>query len=334
MRVFFLLVLIFGLFATAGCDMMTEDSGCDKVTSQNTKERLISFFEAKYSARLPVDTKVELGDFEKSSAKGLCQGSFIVSMPERGEFPVSFLTDKNKRYLVLSMAEVVDLNKFQKAEISRFKKGEIRLPRQQPLPILVSNDGSQLIVGDIFDSTIDPLQEVLSKISLENVPLKGPREAKITVVEYSDFQCPYCKQASDMLPALTKKYKDKIKVVFKQFPLPNHDWAKPASVASLCAYEQGNDKFWKVHDLIFKHQKEITLENSNDKFKKFAKQSGLNSDKFSKCLKSDAVAKRVDQEIDEGNQIGVRSTPTFIVDGIIVSGASLDAVENAIDSRL
>lgn len=334
MRIFFLLVLIFGLFTTVGCDTMTKAGENEKIMSQNTEERLISFFKAKFAARLPADTKVKLGDFEKSNVKGLLQGFFIVSMPDGREFPVSFLTAKDKRYLVLSLAEVVNLNKLEKAEISGFKKGEINLPRQKPLPILVSNDGSRLIVGDIVDSTIDPLQEVLSKISLENVPLKGSKEAKITVVEYSDFQCPYCKQASDMLPVLTKKYKEKIKVVFKQFPLPNHNWAKSASVASLCAYEQGNDKFWKVHDLIFANQKEIKLKNSDDKFKKFAKQSGLNENIFNKCLKSDAIAKRVDKEIDEGKQIGVRSTPTFIVDGIIVSGASIDAVEEAIDSRL
>lgn len=349
MRVFLLIVLIFGLTANVGCDMMTKADGSDKAVSsdkvlsakvvskktvsKDTEERLIAFFKAKYATRLPVDTEIKLGDFQQSGAKGLSRGEFILSVAGEGNLPVPFLTDKDRRYLILGIADVVDLSKLGKSEIAGFKKGEINLPGR-PLPILISNDGNQLVVGDIFDSTVDPLQEILSKIELENVPLKGSKGAKVTVVEYSDFQCPYCKRASDMLPDLTKKYKGKIKVVFKQFPLPNHNWAKAASIASLCAYEQGNDKFWQVHDLIFANQAEITLENSDKKFKEFAKQSKLNRKKFNKCLGSDAIARRVDKELEEGRQIGVNSTPTFIVDGIIVPGASMSAIENAIDSRL
>lgn len=354
MRVFFLLVLIFGLLSNVGCDMMPKADESDeavssdkvltakvvskntvskKTVSKGTEARLIAFFKAKYATRLPVGTEIELGSFKQSSAKGLSRGEFILSVAGAGGLPVPFLTDKDRRYLILGIADIVDLNELGKSEITGFKKGEIKLPGR-PLPILVSNDGNQLVVGDIYDSTVDPLQEILSKISLKNVPMKGSKDAKVTVVEYSDFQCPYCKRASDMLPDLTKKYKGKIKVVFKQFPLPNHNWAKAASIASLCAYEQGNDKFWQVHDLIFANQAEINLQNSDKKFKEFAKQSKLNKSKFSKCLESAAIARRVDKELEEGRQIGVNSTPTFIVDGIIVSGASMAAIENAIDSRL
>ena len=135
------------------------------------------------------------------------------------------------------------------------KQGTLDFGRQQ-IPVLISDDGSQLIVGEILDSTVDPLQEILSKISMDNVPVKGDANAPITIVEYSDFQCPFCKRGSDMLPGLLEDYPGKIKIIFKQFPLPNHNWAKPSSIASLCAFEQGNDKFWAFHDMVFEKQKD------------------------------------------------------------------------------
>ena len=300
---------------------------------KDTETRLISFFKAKYGTRLPGNTEVKLGDFEESSVTGMDKGSFNVSVPGRGEQPIPFLIGKERKYLILGVTEATNIGEFEDSQIAGLKKGEIKFGRQ-PLPVLITNDGNQLIVGEVLDSTVDPLQEVISKIVLEDVPLKGSKDAKVTVVEYSDFQCPFCKRASDMLPSLLEEYDGKIKVVFKQFPLPNHNWARPASIASLCAYEQDNDKFWEYHDLIFANQKAITLQNSNEKFKEFAKQSGLNEAEFDKCLTSEAVAAKVDAEMNEARQIGVSSTPTFIIDGLIVPGADANSIKNAINSRM
>lgn len=357
---FLTLILLFGLFLAIACDTGTkEDSdagaSADKKTDkpatdsskasqdakktkkdapdQDTEERLISFFKSKFGTRLPADTEVKLGDFQDSSIKGMDKGGFIISVPGRGEQPIPFLIEEDRKYMILGVTETTNLDEFEDSEIAGLKKGTITFGRQ-PLPILISDDGSQLIVGEIIDSTVDPLQEVISKITLEDVPLKGSKDAKVTVVEYSDFQCPFCKQASDMLPSLMEEFDGKIKVIFKQFPLPNHNWARPASIASLCAYEQDNDKFWEYHDLLFANQKEITLENSNEKFKEFAKESGLNEDEFDKCLTSETVASRVDSEMNEARQIGVSSTPTFIIDGLVVPGADANRIKNAISSRL
>ncbi|MGI9533537.1 MAG: thioredoxin domain-containing protein [Thermodesulfobacteriota bacterium] len=361
MKKFLILIMFFGLFLTVACDTGTKEDSDDVASTdtksesnkaadstetssdvkdvkldapdKDTESRLISFFKAKYGTRLPGNTEVKLGDFAESSVKGMDKGSFIVSVPGRGEQPIPFFIGKEKKHIIIGVTEATNLSEFEESEIKGLKKGTINFGRQ-PLPILVSDDGTQLIVGEILDSSVDPLQEVVSKITLEDVPLKGSKDAKITVVEYSDFQCPFCKRASDMLPSLLEEFDGKIKVIFKQFPLPNHNWAKPASIASLCAYEQDNDKFWEYHDLIFASQREITLENSNDKFKEFAKQSGLNEAEFDKCLTSEAIAARVDAEMNEANQIGVSSTPTFIIDGMVVPGADANKIKEVINSRM
>ncbi|MGI9554102.1 MAG: thioredoxin domain-containing protein [Thermodesulfobacteriota bacterium] len=365
MKKFLILTMFFGVFLAVACDTGSKEDSNDGATAEtktesnqaadtteipsdmkdagkdvkaeapdkDTESRLISFFKAKYGTRLPGNTEVKLGDFEASTVKGMDKGSFIVAVPGRGEQPIPFFIGSDRKHIIIGVAEATNLSNFEQSEIEGLKQGTINFGRQ-PLPILISNDGSQLIVGEILDSSVDPLQDVISKITLEDVPLKGSKDAKITVVEYSDFQCPFCKRASDMLPSLMEQYDGKIKVIFKQLPLPNHNWAKPASIASLCAYEQDNDKFWEYHDLIFASQREITLENSNEKFKEFAKQAGLNEADFDKCLTSEAVAAKVDAEINEATQIGVSSTPTFIIDGIVVPGADTNKIKAAIDSRM
>ena len=349
------LILIFCTILAFGCDTGQEDeptneAAVDSAQSEtaDTSEtetakpqtgekksdsNLISFFKAKFGTRLPGNTEISMGEFKQSSVPELDEGSFIVAVTGKGQSPVPFLISKDRKYLIIGAAQPNDLTKFEDSEIPGLKKGELNFGRQ-PLPVLLSNDGKMLIVGEVLDTSVDPLDEVLSKIELDNIPVKGSSDASITVVEYSDFQCPFCRRASDMLPSLLEEYDGKIKVVFKQFPLPNHNWAKPASIASLCAFEQGNDQFWTYHDLIFKNQREITLENSKEKFNEYAKEVGLDQTKFDSCLASKEIAAKVDAELNEGRAVGVNSTPTFVVDGLIVPGADLNSIKNAINSRM
>ncbi len=352
------MVLLSSLFLTFACDSgpkedaatTTADSAQEAATeaapaattenvktappaNQDTESRLISFFKSKFGTRLPGNASVKLGKFKSSNIQGIDEGSFILDIPGRGEQPIPMLISQDRKYLIIGAGEPTNLGDFKASGMPGLRQGTIAFGRQQ-IPVLISDDGSQLIVGEILDSTVDPLQEILSKISMDNVPLKGNADAPITVIEYSDFQCPFCKRGSDMLPGLLEEYDGKIKIVFKQFPLPNHNWAKPSSIASLCAFEQGNDKFWAFHDMVFAKQKEISLQNSTDKFNEFAKEIGLDLSKFDACLSSGENAARVDAEIQEGQLVGISSTPTFVVDGLIVPGADLQSIKNAINSRM
>ncbi len=137
-----------------------------------------------------------------------------------------------------------------------------------------------------------------------------------------------------MLPDILKEYGDKVTIYFKQMPLPNHDWAMIASIASLCASEQSNDKFWAFHDKVFDNQKDINLDSADEIFKSYAKDLGLNTKEFDECLKSKEIAARVQADLDEARSIGVNSTPTFIVNGMTVQGANPQGVKSAIDLKL
>jgi len=162
-------------------------------------------------------------------------------------------------------------------------------------------------------------------------PFWGNSDAKVTIVEYSDFQCPFCAKGKEIVDGLKKKYGKKIKVVFKNFPLPFHNNAKTAAVASLCANEQGSKYFWKMHDHMFENQ---TLLDRKE-LKKAAKKLGLKTAKFNECLEKEKYLATVNKEMDEGRNIGVKSTPTFYVNGQLVNGAHpLEVFSEIIDEEL
>ncbi len=160
----------------------------------------------------------------------------------------------------------------------------------------------------------EPVRPVFNIVAGDS-PSLGGNNAKVEVVEFSDFQCHYCAQGAEVVHALEKKYGSKIKIVFKNFPLPMHKDGKIAAEAGLCAHDQG--KFWKMHDLMFADQSNL----SSDKLKEKAKKLKLDEKKFGECLDSHKYASKVDQEVNYGQSVGVGSTPTFFVNGILVTGA-------------
>lgn len=162
-------------------------------------------------------------------------------------------------------------------------------------------------------------------------PALGPGTAKVTIVEFSDFQCPYCAQASEVVHSIKKKYGNKVRVVFKQYPLPFHKDAKKAANAALCANEQSTDKFWKLHDIMFKDQAKLSVAD----LKKSAGSIGLKAEEFNNCLDSDKYAAQIEADINQGQNLGVKSTPTFFVNGMLVSGAQpLEVFSEIIDEEL
>lgn len=148
--------------------------------------------------------------------------------------------------------------------------------------------------------------------NLDNAPSWGNKNAPVTVVEFSDFQCPYCSLANtNIVEKLKKQYgKRKIRLVFKHFPIRNiHPLAQRASEASMCVHGQNKDKFWAYKNMLFENQREL----GDDKLKEYAKKVGVNADKFEKCLNSGKFKSVVDAHLKEGERLGVSSTPTFFV---------------------
>lgn len=153
------------------------------------------------------------------------------------------------------------------------------------------------------------------KVDVGNAPVKGPANAKVTIVEFSDFQCPFCKRGADTMEQILKAYPKDVKVAFKQLPLPMHPQAKPASQAALAAGKQG--KFWEMHDALFKNQGELAPAFYEAK----AKELGLNVDKFKADMESAEIKKHVEDDMAQAEKLGVQATPGFYVNGVAVRGA-------------
>ncbi len=168
-------------------------------------------------------------------------------------------------------------------------------------------------------------------VPTEGSPFTGGKNAKVTIVEFSDFQCPYCAEGAKVLKKLKDKYGNKVKVVMKQFPLPFHSQAKKASVATLCANEQSMEKFWTMHDRLFSGQSKLKVED----LKALAKNIGLKSDQFNKCLDDNKYIAQVEKDIQDGKSVGVKSTPTFFINGKLIAGAlPIEEFSELIDQEL
>ncbi len=164
-----------------------------------------------------------------------------------------------------------------------------------------------------------------------SAPFAGDKDAKVTVVEYSDFQCPYCAKGADVLHQLKKKYGNKVKIVFKNFPLPFHNHAEAAAVAGVCANEQSVDSFWKMHDEMFANQEGLDPEG----LKKAAKKIGLKMDQFEKCIADPKNVEVVKASVEDGKKVKVKSTPTFFINGQLINGAQpIDVFADVIDEEL
>ncbi len=160
-------------------------------------------------------------------------------------------------------------------------------------------------------------------------PADGPANAPVTLVEFSDFQCPFCGQLFPTLTAIKAKYGEKLRIVFRQYPLPFHPFAAKAAEASLCADEQG--KFWAMHDAMFKNQRALAV----DDLKRSAAALGLDAMKFAGCLDSGRTAGTVQTDLQDGKAVGVDGTPSYFINGRFLSGAQpIEVISAIIDDEL
>ena len=159
-----------------------------------------------------------------------------------------------------------------------------------------------------------PDTEARLKVAADG-PAKGPDKAPVTIVEFSDFECPYCVKAEETVQEVLKTYEGKVRLVYRDFPLPFHPHAQKAAEAAHCAGDQG--KYWDMHSALFSNQQALGAED----LKSHAKKLGLDSGKFDKCLDSGEKAALVEENKKAGAEVGVSGTPAFFVNGILISGA-------------
>ena len=153
-------------------------------------------------------------------------------------------------------------------------------------------------------------------VSLGNAPVIGPKYAPVTIVEFADFECPYCRQVEPDLTKLQQEFPGKLKIAYKNFPLPSHPHAQKAAEAAFCAGEQG--QFWPYHDRLYKQD---ANELEVRQLKEVAASLKLDTTRFNQCLDSGHAAAAVRSDAEEGASLGVNGTPSFFINGYFLSGA-------------
>jgi protein-disulfide isomerase len=215
------------------------------------------------------------------------------------------------------------IQKVSREDVSRFLEAQSRRSTQQKFVESLMAEASIKMKLEL------PPPAPIKVASSSKPAAFGSPSAKVVIHEFSDFQCPFCSRAKGIVSQLKEAYGDKIRIEFRHFPLDNHPEALPASIATVCANEQG--KFWELHDKIFDNQRELNGENLS----KWAKDVGLDMDKFKSCTSGSEAQKIVTSDMEEGRKAGVGSTPTFIVNGRLIAGAQpFDQFKSIIDAEL
>jgi len=168
-----------------------------------------------------------------------------------------------------------------------------------------------------------------AEMSVDGAPILGSKNAPVTLVEYADYECPYCQDVYPAIKKLETDFAGKLSVVFKDCPLPMHSHAKKAAEAAICAGSQG--KFWEYHNVLFESAGKLDI----TQLKADAKTIGLNSSEFDKCLDSGASADKVQKALGEAQELGLTGTPSFFINGHFYSGAmKYDALREVVEQEL
>jgi protein-disulfide isomerase len=227
-------------------------------------------------------------------------------------------------------AQEVKVTGVKDSAVKGLKEGTLDVGGRK-IPFVMSADGRYAVFAALEDVTSDPSKAVMEKIVLKGEPFKGGANAKVTIVEYSDFQCPFCSRGySTIENEVLKTYGDKVKFYYKNFPLPFHKWAEPGAIAAECAKEQKPEAYWKVYSGLFEQQQQITPENVKEKVVALTDGTGVDKKKFEDCFDNKKTLDKVKAQTAEGQSVGVSGTPGFIINGRLVSGAQPFATFKAI----
>lgn len=204
-------------------------------------------------------------------------------------------------------------------------------------PLFISKDMRYLVEGNLFNLNGDPRADIVRLISVKDQPTQGPENAPVTLVEYSDLECPVCARMQEELETdIVPKYGDKLRVVFKEFPLVAiHDWALTAAIAAQCTYQIDPAKYVDFRSAVYKNQASINGEHARDLLLHAGAEAGVDNMKLAACIDSKDSLPRVEANIREADALGVAQTPTMFINGRILVGAPPSAdVYKVIDEAL
>ena len=330
-----------------------------------TSERVAQFVRERFG--IPSNVKVSAGALEPSPDSSFYQAEITTDdSKQTKQQPVT--VSKDGHYLVLGA--LVPLNGDVDATIVQQLREQFKLPASENLTpgalhaskfpgflsttvtasngtqsqthdFFVTDDKKFLALGDVFEFNKDPRKEALRVMSLKDMPTQGPTGAPVTIVEYADLECPSCAHMHQFLEdELLPKYGDKVRLIFKEFPLAIHQWAVQGAVANECAFQIDPSKFVPYRTLIFHHQNDVDAVQANssqvrDLLLSYGQQVGLDRGKLSGCFDAQSSKSRVDAGRHEGEELSVSQTPTFYINGkILAGGAPPDVFYQAVDDAL
>ncbi len=193
----------------------------------------------------------------------------------------------------------------------------VSINKQQPNRLYISPDGrNAIVVADVIPFGPNPYAPARAKLQAADGPALGPKAPVISIVEFSDLECPHCKTAQPIVEKLAADF-PQVRIVFQQFPLPAslHPWAMKAAEYADCAARVNPAAFWKYLDAIFENQGSIALATADDKLKELATAAGLDAEKISSCAAAAGTEARVKKSMELGQSLDVNQTPTFFING-------------------
>jgi protein-disulfide isomerase len=193
--------------------------------------------------------------------------------------------------------------------------------------VLYLSPDLRFLSPSLMDSSINPTEDAKQEAAMaskllasDESPSHGPKDAPVTLVEFSDFQCPHCQQLAGLLKTLPAEKAAEVRTVYKHMPLPSHDWAREASLTAICAGFQSKLAFWQFHDFFFSEQTNLTAANIHERSLDLAAKIGLNSDVLKSCLNSSTAEETLSKDVITAQKLQVNGTPAIFVNGIRVHG--------------
>jgi protein-disulfide isomerase len=335
--------------AMLGCFLMV--SGCSAASGDSGKSKSTAAASGSVAAKVG-DTTISLQDVDAKAASNLMK-----VMQQQYEVRQQALDDmiNNELFEREAKAKGVTKDKLIETEISSkvseptqpeidayYEQNKARMggqTKEQIGPQIAAMLKSQKVSGVQQDYLKTLRTKYGVKVMLEPPRVQvatdddpsrgGPADAPITIVEFSDFQCPFCSRAESVVDEVMKKYGNKVHLVYRDYPLSFHPFAEKAAIASECAKDQG--KYWEMHNAMFGNQSKLAVPDLVET----AGGLGMDKDKFKTCLDSDKFKSEVQHDFQDGQKYGVSGTPTFFINGIMIVGArGVDSFSEIIDREL
>lgn len=304
--------------------------GTDTVTLAEADERALSQPVSNFGSMRLVDALYEA---RRVAIDDIINIKLIEREAAAQKVDVRALLDREITNKIVPPTDL-DIATWYKANPQRVQGAAIEQVRE-PIRNLLMQERTQSVRQAYIDSLRSKLAINVSleaprvQVEAAGRPTKGPGKAPVEIIEFSDFQCPFCEAAFPTVKQVLAKYGDQVRLTYRHYPLPNHPNARPAAEAAACAAEQ--NRFWEYHDRLFVNQSKLA---END-LKEHAQAVGLDAAAFSSCVASHKYAKQIDEDLEAGNKVGVSGTPAFFVNGRILSGAQpYDVFRRVIEEEL